>query len=219
MTKRLAWVLLCLGLWPGSAAALVRSGTGFFITADGTILTSAHVVKDCREIAVFPPLMGRVVARLRASSVALDVALLTLPDQGVRYVVPNGIREPEIGTTVRTRAYGVLRDNPEQAIDLVGTVIGRDDSRPNLLAIDVRIEQGTSGAPMLDAADTLVGMVIGRYTDTPDKGVMVAGSAIRSFLAAQGIRPHAPRWADPPALQPSAVLRDTTLLVQCIPRR
>ena len=211
--------LLCLGLSSGTAAALVRSGTGFFITADGTILTSAHVVKDCREIAVFPPLAGRVIATLRASSTSLDIALLTLPDLGIRFVVPNGIREPAIGTRAQTVAYGILRENPEQPIGLAGTVIGRDENRPPLLVIDAQVDQGTSGAPMLDASDTLVGVVIGRYTDTPEKGVMVSGAAIRSFLATQGIRLPAPREVDQPTLPPSAVLRDTTLLVQCVPRR
>jgi S1-C subfamily serine protease len=219
LARRWLMALLFLGLSSGTAAAQVRSGTGFFITPDGTILTSAHVVKDCREIAVFPPLGGRVVASLRVSSASLDIALLTLPDVGVRYVVPNGIREPAIGTPVRTVAYGVKRDAPEQPIRLAGTVIGRDDARPPLLVIDVQVEQGTSGAPMLDATDALAGVVIGRYTDTPEKGVMVSAAAVRSFLATHGIRLPPPREPELPQVSQSEILRNTTLLVQCVPRR
>lgn len=209
---------LCLALSPGSARALVHSGTGFFITPDGQILTSAHVVRDCQEIAVFSPLAGRVVATLRASSARLDIALLSVPNSPVRYPVPWGLQDPLVGAHIHALAYGVQRSNPEQAVPLTGTIANRDEQRPALFSIDALVDQGTSGAPVLDETNALVGVIIGRYTASPEKGVMVSSAAIRSFLAEHDVAPPAPPTHRSALIGPSVVLRTTAMLVQCIPR-
>src|SRR5688572_4836992 len=51
------WIAVAVCLWPHAAWAKTiiltyNSGTGFFISGDGYVLTNNHVVQNCREITV-----------------------------------------------------------------------------------------------------------------------------------------------------------------------
>jgi S1-C subfamily serine protease len=53
-----------------------KSGTGFFIGVDGSLLTAAHVVTDCRRTEVVSRLVKPTAADILASDTKQDIALL-----------------------------------------------------------------------------------------------------------------------------------------------
>jgi len=63
-----------------------KAGTGFFIADDGSLLTAAHVVTDCRRTQVLSRLVKLAAADLLASDPQHDIALLR-----ARHVRPPGI--------------------------------------------------------------------------------------------------------------------------------
>jgi S1-C subfamily serine protease len=63
-----------------------KAGTGFFIAADGSLLTVAHVVTDCRRTEVLSRLVKPIAVDILARDSKLDIALLR-----ARHVHPPGI--------------------------------------------------------------------------------------------------------------------------------
>ncbi len=68
---------------PRNAAG--KAGTGFFIADDGSLLTAAHVVTDCRRTEVLSRLVKSTPAEVLASDPTHDIALLR-----IRHVRPPG---------------------------------------------------------------------------------------------------------------------------------
>ena len=56
----------------------VGTGTGFFVSQDGSVLTNAHVVENCSVVQVRTTKADGGVARIIARDVANDIALLKL---------------------------------------------------------------------------------------------------------------------------------------------
>lgn len=187
---------------PASAEVVhVNSGTGFFISRQGDILTSAHVLKGCAGITV----QGAVTPRdatLVARDEAHDLALLKVD------AVTNeaaALRDPDwpvaIGEGVAIIGY------PGESFKTLTTVTREaeitSDKGPRgeeaWVQISDRIEQGNSGGPLLDMAGNVIGVIMAKaivYTyhkNAPDdgeyshSGVAIAVPVVRAFLDAHGV--------------------------------
>ena len=79
------------------------SGTGFFVSDEGDVLTNYHVIKDCTEIGVFMGQMKPVDAREIARDNTNDLALLSTGLRPPRVAAPRlGLR---LGETVAAFGY------------------------------------------------------------------------------------------------------------------
>ena len=66
----------------GAAAGRVKSGTGFFVSPDGFLVTSAHVVAGCRDVSVLDHDGTAHPGYVIASDRRLDLALLWAEGRG-----------------------------------------------------------------------------------------------------------------------------------------
>jgi serine protease Do len=137
----------------------VSSGTGFFITSDGSILTNAHVVKDCTEIKVATKRGTFVTATVSAMDTTNDLALLKAdarPDE----VAALGLT-PRLGDPVEAFGYplaDLLSTSGNFSLGNISALSGlRDDSR--YLQVSVPVQPGNSGGPLLDQHGNVVGIV------------------------------------------------------------
>jgi S1-C subfamily serine protease len=138
------------------------SGTGFFVSSDGHIVTNAHVVTDCAKPQIVaglaPPVVGRVLAR----DVANDLALLKgdLKPAGVA-TLRAGAR---IGEQIGIFGYplvGLLSTKGNFTEGNVSAVAGmRDDTR--FLQISAPVQPGNSGGPALDQSGNVIGVVVAK---------------------------------------------------------
>jgi serine protease Do len=136
-----------------------NSGTGFFVTHDGLVLTNAHVVKDCSEIHITPEQDTAVVAQLLARDATNDLALLKTRT--------NSPHIAQLRPTVRlgegVEAFGypltaVLATGGNFTLGNITALAGlKDDSR--YLQISAPVQPGNSGGPLLDQSGNLVGIV------------------------------------------------------------
>ena len=132
-----------------------RLGVGT-IVGEGLVLTAAHVVEDdLRDLAVD----GRP-ARVIGLDVRIDAALLAVD-------TPGGSTAPSLATdTEATESVRILTPT-----DVIDTTVARlvtltvDDAtdrtvhRRQALVLDGAVADGTSGAPVVDDHDNIVGMV------------------------------------------------------------
>jgi S1-C subfamily serine protease len=150
-------------------------GTGFFAASGGYVVTAFHVIKDAGKIQVMTR-AGRVMhARVLAADPANDVALLKvrakangLPIVASTKAVP--------GEAVMTLGYPLIKvEGQEQKagfghIDALSGV--GDDVR--LLQIDVPIQPGNSGGPLLNERGEVIGIIV--QTADPEKVFAATGA-------------------------------------------
>ncbi|HEV2425126.1 MAG TPA: trypsin-like peptidase domain-containing protein [Terriglobia bacterium] len=143
------------------------TGSGFLVSADGKLLTAAHLVQVAEKISVTFPQCEPVVARVVASEPSADVALLQLDH------VPAGASVARLGDSDRvevgdevfvvgaplgisqTLGYGHISGirRPHRVFGDLST--GEEE----LLQTDAAINEGDSGAPLFNLAGDAVGVV------------------------------------------------------------
>jgi S1-C subfamily serine protease len=153
---------------PGDPNALYlssRIGTGFCVDRSGTILTTADVVGDSHAVQVKlwdgRELKGRVLG--------------TDPPTGVAIVKLTGVELPALRLATRDRSepgqWAIIVGSPLHPDHRVGAEplpaftlarLGRPLSAPagKLLQIEAPVGAGASGAPVLDAAGEVIGVVV-----------------------------------------------------------
>jgi S1-C subfamily serine protease len=205
----------------GVAGGRVKSGTGYFVSRDGLVVTTAHVIAGCPRIAVWPERGPERTARVVASDATLDLALLTaasdVPHDDTsahRYAVARP------GDPVSTLGFGVLPSKPRQPVITDGTLIGdaADAAGNRILLIRAKLREGSSGGPVIDGKGSLLGVVRGRDTELPEVGVVTPSVEIGEFLLRHGIAPISNTPGGNPPIDRVGMLKAMAVLVQCATR-
>jgi S1-C subfamily serine protease len=174
------------------------SGTGFFITRQGHILTNAHVVDGCRDITVQQPGGPTVSANAVTTDKQNDLALLQTAAPAPAVATLRGSRPIRPGESVIAFGFplsgmmssgGVLTTGTVNALSGTG-----DDTR--YLQISAPIQPGNSGGPLLDTTGAIVGVTTKSistnraarlYGATPQNvNFAIKPEVIRTFLATTG---------------------------------
>lgn len=160
-------ILLC-GI-PSLASALTiqkirySSGTGFFVTNYGHIITNNHVIKNCyNEINIFAEGIS-AKAILVAQDEAHDLALLRASFDNVSFAYFNSMRQPlkseDPVVIIGYPGSSWLNKTPivkaSRIIDMKGPT-----GEEKWLQFYNAAEQGNSGGPLLDSAGNVVGVVV-----------------------------------------------------------
>jgi len=150
-----------LGDEGGAAARKASTGTGFFVTRNGHVLTAKHVVEGAQQVQV---MVGDDLldARVLATDDDDDLALLEI--QSITRPLPvrrtSGLAK---GEEVLTLGYPVpvLQGRELKAtFGHVNALSGlQGDTR--FAQVDVPIQPGNSGGPLLDDEGEVVGVVMG----------------------------------------------------------
>lgn len=195
---------------------VLGSGTAFFVTGAGHLLSNAHVVEGCARVTV----AGRA-AQVVAVDPAWDLALLRLPDlpRG-RAPLPLAALPPALNADVTIAGYplqevlsglNITRGNVANLSGFRG-----DQTR---LQITAPVQPGNSGGPAVDRRGHVVGVVVGRMR--PESGAQnanfaVQGTLARLFLATNGVELPAPEAG--PALEAEEIgrrLAAATVMAVC----
>ncbi|RFB78918.1 serine protease [Methylovirgula sp. 4M-Z18] len=176
----------------------ISSGTGFFVNADGNVLTNAHVIEGCSTITVTSEpgtsSPGQVIARDMTNDLA--VLKTTLKPGKVA-----GLRAPiRLGENVEAFGFPLAKILSSSGNFTLGNVtalsgIG-DDNR--LLQISTPVQPGNSGGPLLDQNGNVVGVVAAKLNvlkfivatdgDIPQNiNFAIKGSVAANFLEANHV--------------------------------
>jgi S1-C subfamily serine protease len=197
----------------GAAAGRVKSGTGFFVSRDGFLVTSAHVIAGCRDVSVLEHDGTARPGYVIASDRRLDLALLWAEGRVSRYSAVATGAPAQVGAEVFTLGFGVIATEPLRPVLSEGAVVGDRTARPGnrILVIRAKLHAGNSGGAVLAGSGSLLGMIIGRDEEHPELGVAIPREDIEPLLSAYGIA--LPR-RDPEATAPD-FLGAISMLIQC----
>jgi len=184
-------------------AVQVASGTGFFISKSGYILTNQHVVAGCDEVSIrgaVKPSQARVVK----TDDEVDLALLktkTIPPRVAHlrenngYPIQAGDAVMVIGYPGRHGMTGQYKRVHSKVIDVTGPLGG-----DRWIQFEDSAQQGNSGGPLLDESGNVVGVIVGKTqtirTNNRNGQQEVVGrsdvainlSYVWDFLAGEGIQ-------------------------------
>jgi len=163
------------------APQAMASGSGFFISPDGYIVTNNHVIADADSITVKlndkRELKGKVVGRDEGT----DLAVIKVEGKDFPFVSFENRAKPRVGDWVIAVGNPFLLGGTATAgiVSAYGRDIG--DSFVDYLQIDAPINRGNSGGPTFD----IYGRVIGVNTAifSPSGGSVGIGFAIPAELA------------------------------------
>jgi S1-C subfamily serine protease len=141
------------------------SGTGFFITSDGYLLTCYHVVTNATRIMVGAK-QGVFPAELIQSDVANDIALLKV--DGMFSPLPLSAHNSEkLGESVFTVGFpnpGMQGLQPKLTRGEISSLAGVQDN-PGEYQISVPVQPGNSGGAVVDEYGNVAGIVAARLSD------------------------------------------------------
>ena len=139
------------------------SGSGAIISAQGIILTAAHVVADATRLTVLTA-QGTCRAKILRVDEANDLAILKIEG---RAFVPLPIapsRQVRLGQSVATIGFpniGFQGFSPKVTRGEISSVNGFADD-PRSWQISVPVQPGNSGGPLLDDNGNLIGIVVAK---------------------------------------------------------
>jgi uncharacterized protein len=135
------------------------SGTGFFISEDGFLVTNEHVVRDASQVRLVTR-NGLISAKVVKVDAANDLALLKTEGRFVALPIASS-REVKLGGTVVTVGFpniGLQGFAPKLAKGEIAALSGAsDDAR--YFQISVPVQPGNSGGALVDEHGNVVGVV------------------------------------------------------------
>jgi TPR repeat protein len=135
------------------------SGTGFFITRDGFLITNQHVVDKATQVRLVTR-AGIITAKVVKEDAANDLALLKADGQFALLPV-NASRSVRLGSTVATVGFpniGLQGFAPKLAKGEIAALSGAQDD-PRYFQISVPVQPGNSGGALVDERGNVVGVV------------------------------------------------------------
>jgi serine protease Do len=157
------------------------TGSGFFISPDGYVVTNNHVIENATEITVRMTDKRELKARVIGRDEGTDLAVLKVDGGRFPYVSFENQAKPRVGDWV------IAVGNP---FDLGGTATagiisayGRDigESFVDYLQIDAPINRGNSGGPTFDIYGRVVGVNTAIFS--PTGGSVGIGFAVPADIA------------------------------------
>jgi uncharacterized protein len=176
---------------------LFATGSGFYVSASGDIVTNQHVVDGCRQLRLPNGTVLPVVAVDKAN----DLALLKAPRRGAglaRFRDGHGVRTGESILIAGFPLHNEISSELNVTTGNVSALAGPDNDR-TLIQITAPVQHGNSGGPVLDIAGNVVGVVQSKFDptaqadddntiDVPQNvNFAVSANTLRAFLDAEDV--------------------------------
>ncbi len=155
----------------------VALGSGFFISADGYIVTNNHVVANAKTVTVTTNDGKTLDAKVIGTDPKTDLALLKVTEKGDYPFVSFAKEAPRVGDWVVAvgNPYGLGGTVTAGIISAEGRDIG-DGPYDSFLQIDAPINKGNSGGPTFNLKGEVVGVNTAIFS--PSGGSVGIGFAI-----------------------------------------
>jgi len=182
------------------------SGSGFFITSDGVVVTNAHVVQDAASVTVLMPSGRELESTHLYVDDQRDLALIKVPISGNPFL--------KLSATLPAPGSDVIAIGTPGAHDVTGTLMlpntvtkgvvsgirefpeGTTESVPGRAGLwiqtDATINHGNSGGPLLNSSGEVVGINTLAFaaTGTPGLNFALAATELTKMMESRfGVQP------------------------------
>lgn len=174
-------------------------GSGVLISADGKVMTAAHVVQTADEVTVEFPGGERVPAKVLSSEPTADVALLQLekPPSNAVFAKVGDSEKVEVGDEVfvvgaplgMSHTLTVGHISARRNLNTVYSGMSKSD----FFQTDAAINQGNSGGPMFNMAGEVIGLV--SHILSRSGGSEGLGFVVTSDMARRILLERSPFWS------------------------
>lgn len=152
------------------------TGSGFFIDAEGRILTNNHVIADASRIEVTLPDQSHYPARLLDRDPVSDLALLKItPKKPVPFLHLGDSDSVQVGQKVLAigNPFGLDGTLTTGIVSSLGRNIRSENGREleGLIQTDAAINPGNSGGPLLDSRGTVIAINTAIYGASGNIGI------------------------------------------------
>ncbi len=151
----------------GGEAGLVSSGTGFFVSESGHVLTNQHVIEGCTRTTVQVRGGAAVDAVVLASNTGVDLALLQTSSPVAAATASFRSQNVRLGEEVVVYGFPLLGDLSSQGnltVGIVSALSGLDDDLSRM-QLSAQIQPGNSGGPVMDRRGNIIGVVVETAND------------------------------------------------------
>ena len=173
-----------IGPIPTAAKQVGGSGTGFFVSSSGLIVTNHHVIDGAAEILVTVPTGEQLKAQVISKSASTDLAVLKIDYETGNYMNFASPGVADIGDDVFTLGFpisDILGKEVKYSEGVINSLSGIQGDA-TFFQISVPIQPGNSGGPLVNQAGDVVGIV-------------TATAAVEEFYKATGSLPQNVNWA------------------------
>ncbi len=173
-------------------------GSGFVVSADGIILTNAHVVRDAKEVMVKLTDRREFLAKVLGFDAKTDIAVLKIDAKNLPTVTVGKTSELRAGDWVLAigSPFGFENTVTAGVVSAKGRSLP-DDSAVPFIQTDVAVNPGNSGGPLFNSRGEVVGINSQIYSRSGGyQGVSFAipmdlASKIKDQIVAHGKVEHA----------------------------
>jgi serine protease Do len=172
----------------------IGGGSGFFVSADGLIVTNKHVVDQSGvEYTVYTNDGKKHTAKVIAKDPVLDVALIKIDGSGYTPLPLGSSDNLAIGQSVIAigNALGEFRNTVSVGVvsglarsitagDMTG---GSTETLDNVIQTDAAINPGNSGGPLLDLSGRVIGINVAVAQGSQNIGFALPINSIKSSIA------------------------------------
>ncbi len=134
-------------------------GSGFIISADGLILTNAHVVREAKDVTVKLSDRREYTAKVLGIDTATDIAVLRIDAKNLPVVRLGDPKTLEVGDPVLAigAPYGLEETATSGIVSAKGRSLPGDAVVP-FIQTDAAVNPGNSGGPLFDGSGSVVGI-------------------------------------------------------------
>jgi serine protease Do len=155
------------GALPDDSLQSRSLGSGFIISADGSVLTNAHVVEGAEEIIVRTSDRREFVATVVGTDKRSDIALLKIEGGGLPAVKIGASQDLKVGEWVLAigSPFGFESSATAGIVSAKGRSLPSENYIP-FIQTDVAINPGNSGGPLFNLEGEVVGVNSQIYSRT-----------------------------------------------------
>jgi serine protease Do len=184
-----------------ASVAVKSSGTGFYISNDGHVLTNFHVIQACKSQSIRTPSGSSAPATVITKDNRDDLALLKTTKKPRSVAIFRAGASPRIGERVVVYGFPLTNILASSGNLVTGNLsalagVGND---PRHYQITAPIQPGNSGGPLLDESGRVIGVIVSKLNaarvakaigDIPQNvNFAIKGSTALGFVEAGGVEP------------------------------
>ena len=165
--------------------SIISAGTGFFITADGYVVTCAHVIEDSSIIGVWVN-GNRYPAELVAIDIETDVAILKINYRPSRYFRLANFASANLGDRVYVLGFpwtNILGSEIRLTDGIISAFSGIESNQTDF-QISAPVQPGNSGGPVFNERFEVLGITASKLNrdDAQNVNFAVKNTFITSIL-------------------------------------